>query len=195
MVPRSWIIDCLNMYKISNEVIKFIEKAIETWRVKLTAGGKGLAEVKIQRGIFQGDALLPLLFVIAMVWLNHLLRKCTGGYKLSKLQEKINHMDDIKLCKKTKKKWNPNSSCENIQSRTELGYGIEKFATLIMKSGKRYMTEWMELSNQEKIRTLGEADTIKQVEMKERIKKRISLEKENTTRNQTIWQEPHKRDK
>ena len=35
----------------------------ENWSGELTAGGKSLAEVKIQRGIFQGYALLPLLFV------------------------------------------------------------------------------------------------------------------------------------
>ena len=53
---------------------------------------------------------------------------------------------------------------------------------LVMKSGKRYLTDGMDLPNQEKIRTLREketykylgileADTIKQVEMKEKIKK------------------------
>ena len=53
---------------------------------------------------------------------------------------------------------------------------------LVMKSDKRHMTDGMELPNQEKIRTLGEmemykylgileADTIKQVEMKEKIQK------------------------
>ena len=51
-----------------------------------------------------------------------------------------------------------------------------------MKSGKRYVTDGMELPNQDKIRTLGEketykylgileADTIKQVEIKEKIKR------------------------
>ena len=51
-----------------------------------------------------------------------------------------------------------------------------------MKSGKRHLTDRMELPNQDKIRTLREketykylsileADTIKQVEMKEKIKK------------------------
>ena len=74
--------------------------------MELKAGGKSLAEVKIQRGIFQGDALSLLLFVIAMMPLNLILRKCTARYKLSKLQEKINHlmyMDDIKLFTKSKK--------------------------------------------------------------------------------------------
>ena len=55
MVPQSWIINCLKMYKIS-EVINCIKKTMKTWRVELTVGGKNFAETKIQRGIFQGDA-------------------------------------------------------------------------------------------------------------------------------------------
>ena len=70
---------------------------MKTWRVELTAGGRSIAETKIHRGIFQGDAVSPLLFIIAMMPLNLILRKCAAGYKLSRSQEKINHMDDIKL--------------------------------------------------------------------------------------------------
>ena len=65
---------------------------MKTWKVELTAGGRSLAEGKIQRDIFQGDALSSLLFIIAMMPLNHVIRKCTDGYKLSKSQEKINHL-------------------------------------------------------------------------------------------------------
>ena len=61
-------------------------------------------------------------------------------------------------------------------------FGIEKCAILIMKSGKRHMNEGMELPNQERIRKFGqketckylgmlEVDTIKQEEVKEKIKK------------------------
>ena len=58
-------------------------------------------------------------------------------------------------------------------------FGIEKRAMLVIKSDKRYLTDGMELPNQDKIRTLGEketykylkADTIKQVEMKGSIQK------------------------
>ena len=41
-----------------------------------------------------------------MMQLSHILRKCTAGYKLSRSQEKINHlmyMDDIKLFPKNEK--------------------------------------------------------------------------------------------
>ena len=72
---------------------------MKDWKRKLITRGKSLAVVKIQRGILQEDALSPLLFLIAMIPLKHILRKCTGSYRFSKSQEKINyfmHMDDIK---------------------------------------------------------------------------------------------------
>ena len=61
-------------------------------------------------------------------------------------------------------------------------FGIEKCAMLVMKSGKRQLTDGMELPNKDKIKTLAEnetykylgileADTIKQAEMKEKIQK------------------------
>ena len=106
MVPQNWIIHCLKMYKIPDKIVQFIEKTMQTWRVELTAGGQSLEEVKIWRGIFQGDAQSQLLFVIAMMTLNHIFKKCTVGYKLSKSQEKINHlmyMDNIKLFAKNEK--------------------------------------------------------------------------------------------
>ena len=71
----------LQMYKISNEIIRFTEKTIETWRVELSAEGKGLAEVKIPGGIFQGDARALLLFVIATMLLNHILKKYTANHR------------------------------------------------------------------------------------------------------------------
>ena len=60
--------------------------------------------------------------------------------------------------------------------------GIEKCALLVMKSDERHRTDGIELLNQDKIRTLAEnetykylgileADTIKQVEMKNKIQK------------------------
>ena len=57
---------------------------MKIWRVDLTAGGRSLPEIKIQRVIFKGDALSPLLFIIVMMPLYKILRKCTAGYKLSR---------------------------------------------------------------------------------------------------------------
>ena len=184
MVPQSWILHCLKMYKISYEVINFIEKTMQTWRVELTAGGRSFAETKIQRGILQGDALSPLLFIIAIM--NHVLRKCAAGYKLSRSQEKINYLmyvDDIKLFAKNEKELETLIHTVRIHSQ-DIGmeFGIEKCAMLVMKSGKRHKTDGIELPNHDKIRMLKknetykylgilEADTIKQVQMKDKIRK------------------------
>ena len=59
---------------------------MQDWRVQLTTGGRILAEKKMQRGIIQGDARSPLLFIIAMMPPNNILRKCTARYKLSRWQ-------------------------------------------------------------------------------------------------------------
>ena len=101
MVPQSCIVDCHKMYKISDEVVKFIQKTTKNWRVEVTAVGKILAEVKIQRGIFHGNGLSPLLFIIAMMSLNHI-----GGYNHHKSQKNINHLmyiDTINLSVKNEK--------------------------------------------------------------------------------------------
>ena len=44
-------------------------------QVELTIGGQTLAEVKIQRCIFQEDSLLPLQFVTAITFVNYKLRR------------------------------------------------------------------------------------------------------------------------
>ena len=61
--------------------------------------GEYLANVDIRIGIFQGDSLSSLLFVIFMTPLTQILRKVKSGYIL-KNGEKLNHllfMDDIKI--------------------------------------------------------------------------------------------------
>ena len=85
-------------------------------------------------------------------------------------------------------------------------FGREKCAMLVMKSGKRHITEGVELPNQVIIRTLGEKETykylgiletdnIKQQEMKENIFKKASQKNQKITRDKTLLQEPCQRDK
>ena len=79
-----------------------------------------------------------------MMPLNHILRKCTVRYKLSKSQEKTNHlmyMDDINLFAKNEKEQENLIHSVRIYSQ-DIGmeFGIEKCATLVMKSGKQHLT-------------------------------------------------------
>ena len=93
------------------------------------------------------------------------------------------YMDDIKLFAKNEKELETLIHAVRIYSQ-EIGmeFGIEKCVVLVMISDKRHLIGQMELPSQDKIRTLGKketykylrifkADTIKQVEMKDKIKK------------------------
>ena len=93
------------------------------------------------------------------------------------------YMDDIKLFAKNEKELETLIHAIRIYSQ-DIGmeFGIEKCAMLVIKSGKRHMTDGMELPSQDKIRMLGEnetykylgileADSIKQGEMKDKIQK------------------------
>ena len=90
---------------------------------------------------------------------------------------------DIKLFAKNEKELETPIHAIRICSR-DIGmeFGIENCAVLVMKSGKRHMTDGMELSNHDRIRMLEEnetykylgifeADTIKQVKMKDMSRK------------------------
>ena len=93
------------------------------------------------------------------------------------------YTDDIKLFAKNEKELETVIHAVTIYCQ-DIGmeFGIEKCAMLVMKSGKRHLTDGMELLNQDKIRMLGEnetykylgileVDTIKQVQMKDKIQK------------------------
>jgi hypothetical protein len=56
--------------------------------------------IKINRGIFQGDSLSPLLFCTALVPLTNELNRSKCGYQVYGTERKINHLlytDDMKL--------------------------------------------------------------------------------------------------
>ncbi len=90
-------------------------------------------------------------------------------------------MDDIKLFAKYEKELKTlilivRIYCQNMR----MEFGIGKCAIFVMKISKQYMTDGIELPNQDKIRTHGEneiykylgileAYTIKQVERKDKI--------------------------
>ena len=72
---------------------------MKNWATELTSCGENLGKVEIRRGIFQGDSLSPLLFVICMIPLTKVLRKIRAGYVIKEGNLKVNHllfMDGLK---------------------------------------------------------------------------------------------------
>ena len=67
MVPHSWIIECLDLFGVAENIKSLLVNSIEKWKVMLCSGNSELGEFEIKRGIFQGDSLSPLVFVLALI--------------------------------------------------------------------------------------------------------------------------------
>ena len=80
-VPHSWILECLDMLGIADNVINVLEKSMKKWKLLLNSNGSDLWKIDVNRGIFQGDSLSPLICVICMILLSLLLRKAKASYE------------------------------------------------------------------------------------------------------------------
>ena len=99
-VPHSWINECMELYGIADNVKNFLVKSMEQWKLSLTSNGEDPGKVDMKKGIFQGDSLSPLLFVLSMVPLSLIRIKVNANYESGKKEYKLNHllfMDDFKL--------------------------------------------------------------------------------------------------
>ena len=83
VVPHSWIIECLDLFGVAENIKSLLVNSMEKWKVILCSGNSELGEVGIKRGIFQGDSLSPLVFVLALIPLHLILRKMNAAYEFS----------------------------------------------------------------------------------------------------------------
>ena len=59
MVPHSWIIECLDLFGVAENIKSLLVNTMEKWKVMLCSGNSELGQVEIKQGILQGDSLSP----------------------------------------------------------------------------------------------------------------------------------------
>ena len=122
----------------------------------LTSSGTRLAVVNIRRGVFQGDSLSQLLFIVAMIPVTRVLERMEVGYQLKKEGNRNNHlmfMADIKLFGRGTKEIDTLVQTVRIVSgdiRMELE--IEKCALVSIQRGEVTVTEGIQLPDGNNIR-------------------------------------------
>ena len=186
MVPHSWIEKSMEMFGVAINFRRFISSNMKQWNTELMSGEQRLGNVRIRRGIFQGDSLSPLLFVLAMIPLTRMLRKTKIFYQLKKGGEKINHllfMNDLKLFAKNEEQIDSLVNSVRIFSDDiKMEFGLSKCAVLIMKRGKVVTREGIDMPNGKMMKCIEEgsgykyfgileADGIKHEEMKDQVTK------------------------
>ena len=159
-VAHSWILDCLDMLAIADNVRSFLEKSMKKWKLLLNSNGSDLCEVDVNRGIFQGENLSPLIFVICMIPLSLLLRKVKASYEWGRKEFKLNHllfMDDLKLFGKSEDQIDSLVQTVFIFSE-DIGmeFGLKKCGVVILKKGKLVKFDGIHLPNQEIMKEVDE---------------------------------------
>ena len=102
--PHSWISECLEVFRVAENTKNLLVNSMNKWKLELTSNGGSLGSVEIRRGIFQGDSLSPLLFVLCMIPLSLILRKVKFHYEFGDKKLRMNHLlfiDDLKLFAKS----------------------------------------------------------------------------------------------
>ena len=162
MVPHSWIVRCLQLVGVAENTRKCLQKSMTQWRVELWFGPTSLGQVEIKRGIFQGDSLSPLIFVMCLVPITLVLRSMQPGFEFASPKIKINHllfMDDLKLFGKQEK--HVQSLLHTVRICSEdigMEFGVQKCAEIVMKRGKVVKSDGIGLPDGQNIRALEEQE-------------------------------------
>ena len=157
-VPHSWILKCLQMYKIHPVLITFIEESMNQWKTNMTLVHKeGVLEtgpIRIKRALLQGDSLSPLLFTMSLNPLSQELKKTRYGYQLDE-QTKINHLfyvDDLKLYGTSDNQLTGLiNTVKNVSDDIKIEFGLDKCAKTLFKRGQKVSAEGIPLNDNQVI--------------------------------------------
>ena len=166
-IPHSWIEKCLEMYHISPIIRNFLSCSMKHWKTTLILNtcddSINAGDINIKSGIFQGDALSPILFCLALFPLSSLLNESQSGYKI--FDKTINHllyMDDLKLFAKN------DSQLEGLlnivgqfSKDIKMEFGLDKCAKATFIKGKLHKTSCINLNHSIKIRELEQEEVYK----------------------------------
>ena len=144
------------------------------WKSYMTLVHKGgvleTEQIRIKRGIFQGDSLSPLLFTMSLNPLSKELQKTGYGYQLDE-QTKINHLfyvDDLKLYGTSDNQLTGLiNTVKNVSDDIKMEFGLDKCAKASFKRGKKVSAKGIPLNDNQVIKDLDQAETYKYLGMEE----------------------------
>ena len=102
-VPHKWLIYALQLAKLPKQLIKAIKHLTTQWCATLHLKGENKTTsdaMKFLKGIFQGDSLTVLLFIIAVNPLSFMLRNIKGySYGIDRTNNITRNffVDDLRL--------------------------------------------------------------------------------------------------
>ena len=168
-LPHEWLIKLLHLVKLLEDLIRAIEHLTSEWRTVLHLEGKEEVIVSdityFVKGMFQGDSLSVLLFILSVKPLSVLLHKLQG-YACGKHKNyNVTHnffVDDLKLYASSINTAKKQLDLVTAFSKdTGITFGDDKCAYQQIQNGKLLQyTKNLEI-NQLSIKPMKEGDTYK----------------------------------
>ena len=191
-VPHTWIIECLKLAKVHPVLVRAIEMLTRNWSTKLQLQSENeMIEseyIKYLRGIFQGDSLSLLLFILTVNPMFFLLNT-TEGYTLGKQGDRnlnITHLffvDDLKLYSSSVEKAKIQLDIvTTFSNNIGMSFGLDKCAYLCIEHGKRKSLEESIVINDTEIRELDIGETYTYLGVDENIGMNGELNKDKVKR-------------
>ena len=94
------MIKSIELVGAAKNIVNLLKETMKNWKTNIICSNIDPRAVKTNRGIFQGDSLSSLLFVVSLLPLTLVLRKMKQRYSFGKGKKKLNHLlfiDDLKL--------------------------------------------------------------------------------------------------
>ena len=184
MVPHSWLLKILELVGTARDITELLKRSMQSSRMVMFSGKNKLGKVNIRRGIFQGDSLSPLLFVVALIPVTIILRTLKQGYSFGKGKERLNHllfMDNLKLYGSNDEIGSLVKVVKIMSGDIGMQFGFDNCVVLKMKRGKQIHCLDIDLGDRVVIEeadeegykylSILERDDICQETMKEKVQK------------------------
>ena len=174
-MPHSWIIRALEIMGVHPNLVNACKNMMKHWATVIQLNGNAgqivTSEIKIRRGIYQGDAFSPLLFCIGLIPLSKKLNEQQNGYDLEDGYKQLTHllyMDDLKLFSSNETKLQQQlKTVKEFSDDIGMKFGLDKCAKVTFKKGKFFKGENVTIDNETSIRQLDPGETYKYLGMEE----------------------------
>jgi hypothetical protein len=95
-VPHSWVEKSIALVGVNSKIVRFCKLFMEKWNTRLFLKTNQevlqAQPIQMQKRIFQGDSLSPVLCCIALIPLTNKLNRADCGYQIHGTERTISHL-------------------------------------------------------------------------------------------------------
>ena len=164
-VPHKWMLDALKAVGAPDRIVQLMRGLSKSWSTvfEVKSGSETVRTGRIQyrRGVYQGDALSPLLFCLCVAPVSETLRRFPGVEWVN--GERLTHlfyMDDLKVYAEGERELaDMVGAVERASRAVGMAFGMKKCAVASMRGGKPVGGKPLRLDETQVMEALSTSDS------------------------------------